>query len=385
MKKICLITGSRSEYERLYILLRRLAAESAFELGIVTMGPMAADIASGQISEDGFDLWGRLTMKNDDHTVAASHTVGALTRDLSELISKIAPDLVLIPGDRFEQLATATVAVCQQIPLAHLWGGELTLGALDDQVRHMLTKAAHLHLVANKDFARRVQQMGEEAWRICLSGSPALDVLAEQEYLDRAYLEKDLDIDLSQPTAVVTFHPETLAPIDVAQQIDGLITAIKASGLQFVITYPNSDQGCEIIITRFRDLASALPNKVRLVDTLGRQRYFSLLRQVRFMLGNSSSGLVEAPLFKLPVVNIGLRQEGRVQGGNVVQADYSSRSIGDAIQAALALDRENITSPYGDTRASSRIVAFLEETLANRSRHDLLFKRFVDLPEGVGL
>ncbi len=381
--KLCVFTGTRSEYDRLSCLLRFLENDDEVELQLVAAHMHLSPVHGytiERIRADGFEPAAEVEMLvSSDSAVGISKSIGIGTLELAELFCRLEPDMVLILGDRAELLAVAIVCVCQHIPLLHLCGGELTEGAIDDQVRHMITKAAHLHFVAHKSFARRVQQLGEESWRIVVTGSPSLDLIGEMKIIDRSTLSRDLGIDLAQPTAIVAYHPATQHPDEVRKSAEQLIAALGEHEFQYVVTYPNADAGSAEIIDVLNEFVGAAPKRRKIFRSLGGRRFLSLMKHAVMIIGNSSSGIVEAPSFALPAVNIGDRQAGRILSQNVIQADVKRTAISTAIQAAKGYTSESIENPYGDMKASPRIVKQLKSLLRRKTRNDLLHKRFVDL------
>jgi len=380
--KICVITAARSDYDRLCYLIRTMLKHPDMQVDIVPIHMHLSPeygLTVRQIEEDGFPVADCVEMLLSSATdVGASKSIGVGIIGLSDVLRRLSPDLVMVLGDRSELLSVASVCICQRIPLAHLCGGEITEGAIDDQVRHMLTKAAHLHFAANRTFGNRILQMGEEDWRVCVSGSPALDDIQDLPFLSRQELERDLDIDLSSKTALVTYHPVTLEHVDLKTRMRDIVQAMACRNLHYVITYPNADAGSDVIVQAFQEFAAGNEKRVRFVKNLGRLRYLSLMRCVCMVIGNSSSGIVEAPSFNVPVVNIGNRQTGRVFGSNVIQADDTRASIAGAIDRALAYARPSCENPYGDMKASGRIVAFMENVFLTRGKRRILWKKFVD-------
>lgn len=388
-KKICLITGSRAEYDRLYWFIKELEAAPGLDLQLIVTGAHLSEKFGRTvetIEKDGFAISGQVEMTADsDSCLDITRSVGVGTMRFAEVLSELKPDLVVIYGDRFELLSIASACVCLHIPIAHIAGGQITEGAIDDQIRHMLTKASHLHFVANELFAGRLVQMGEESWRVCVSGSPAIDSISRLKLLDKETLSKDLSFEISDKTALVTFHPVTLDLKSLRDQIDGLLDALlranREFGLNYVMTYPNADAGSHSIIDTLERFSRENPSFVRLVKNLGQMRYLSLLAQVLMMIGNSSSGVVESPSFGLPAVNIGDRQKGRLFAENVIQTQYSSQSIFEGIKKGLTRNRVKCANPYGDGKASQRIVEFIEQMLTKKSVKTILQKKFVDLKE----
>ena len=287
-------------------------------------------------------------------------------------------DLLVILGDRLEMLAAATAALPFALPVAHIHGGEVTEGAIDEQVRHAITKLAHLHFAAAEPYARRIRQMGEEPWRVHCVGAPGLDRLAALATLPRAALAARLDLALRRPTLLATFHPATLEHADTARQVDELAAALAAVEGDLVISYPGADTAHRAIVDRWTALASSRPG-TRLAPTLGEEVYASLLREADVMIGNSSSGIIEAASFALPVVNIGTRQQGRLRGPNVVDVGHGRDEIAAGLARALApafrRGLAGMRNPYGDGAAAPRIARVLAEVeLGPR----LARKRFVD-------
>jgi UDP-hydrolysing UDP-N-acetyl-D-glucosamine 2-epimerase len=279
-------------------------------------------------------------------------------------------------GDRFEMLSAATAALPLRVPLAHIHGGEITEGALDDAVRHAMTKLSHLHFVATEEYAARVIGLGEEPWRVIVSGAPALDNLRVLQLMPRDELERTFELEAGRPFLLATWHPVTLQPEQGAAQLEALLDALQASGLPAVITYPNADMGSAAIIERLRAFAAGRAD-VRLVRNLGTRAYFSAMAHAAAMIGNSSSGIIEAASFQLPVVNIGDRQRGRVRGINVIDCAPAVDAIGAALAEAISPSfrqaLRGCRNPYGDGAAAARIV----DTIASVPLDDrLLRKRF---------
>jgi UDP-hydrolysing UDP-N-acetyl-D-glucosamine 2-epimerase len=383
--RVCVVTGSRSEYGLLRPVLAALRDHPEIALQLAVTGSHLARERGQTVREieaDGFTIDATVDAPLDFRAAAGvPRAMGTWTAGFGDVFARLSPDLVVVMGDRYEILAVCAACVAMAIPLGHISGGEVTEGAIDEQIRHAITKMAHLHFVANEIYGARVHRMGEEAWRVCVSGEPGLDTLPTITPTPRAALEADLGLALSLPTALVTFHPVTLEGGQVEQQVEALLTALAKADLQYVITYPNADPGSEQIIEALKRFVAGAGHHARLVPNLGRQRYLSLLPHVRLMIGNSSSGLVEAPSFALPVVNVGSRQAGRLRGDNVIDVECRADAILAGIETALARDRSApCVNPYGDGRASPRIVQHIVNTFRHRSRDAILRKRFVDEP-----
>jgi GDP/UDP-N,N'-diacetylbacillosamine 2-epimerase (hydrolysing) len=387
LKKICVITASRAEYGLLRWVMQDIQDAASMHLQLIVTGShlsAAHGMTVVEIETDGFVINERIPMALEDtSTEALSISTGELTKEMARSLSRLQPDLVLFLGDRYELMAVISACVIMTIPMAHIAGGEITQGAIDEQIRHAISKMAHLHFVANETYAKRVRQMGEESWRICVSGEPGLDTLHRQELLDCGDLSADLGIDFSEPTALVTYHPVTLELDELDRQLSALSQAMEVAqeqnGIQYLITHPGADAGNDRVVSFWQKFVAQKPNR-KLVANLGYKRYFSALRYATLMLGNSSSGIIETPSFNLPTVNIGNRQGGRMQAGNVIDVDCEAKEIIGGIVKALEYDRSSICeNPYGDGCSAARIVGFIERSLGERNRGALLSKKFIDL------
>jgi UDP-N-acetylglucosamine 2-epimerase (non-hydrolysing)/GDP/UDP-N,N'-diacetylbacillosamine 2-epimerase (hydrolysing) len=293
------------------------------------------------------------------------------------------PDLLLLIADRYELLAPASVALALRIPIAHIEGGEISAGAIDDAVRNALTKMSHIHFTGTESARQRVIAMGEEEWRVHRSGAPSLDHLRRQTLFTREQLESRLDLDLGQPTILVLYHPVTLLR-DTTQEADALFAALGSLPEQILFCYPNADAGSRALVERTRSfLSGGRPG--HLFVNLDSLTYWSLLRQVDLLLGNSSSGIMETPSFAVPTVNIGLRQEGRERARNVLDACADGPSILEKVRIARSEEFRRslggMTNPYGDGHASERIVRVLTTVPLSQ---ELLIKYPASLRRGAG-
>ena len=297
-----------------------------------------------------------------------------------EAIGRVLPELgahaMLVVGDRSETAAAALGAALARVPIVHLHGGEETEGAIDNALRHAITKLAHLHLVSHPDHARRVQQMGEPDASVHVVGAPGLDNLRRTDLPDRAALEASLGISLVAPVVIVTEHPATLAG-DPAAEVAALVRALEQVPATYVVTLPNNDAGNEAVRASLQAFVAAGARRIA-VEALGEARYVALMRCADAMVGNSSSGLIEAPVVQLPVVNVGDRQRGRLRGANVIDAEATAPAIAAALQRALSpafrASLAGTTSPYGDGHSADRVRAVLDAW----TPPDPPRKRFVD-------
>lgn len=382
MRRIGVVTVGRSDYGIYLPILRRIEADADLQLLLYVSGMHLSPefgFTVEQIEADGFAIHERVEMLlSSDSAEGVSKSMGLGTIGFAQTFGRQRPDILLVLGDRFEMHAAAIAAVPFKIPVAHIHGGELSEGAIDDALRHSITKMSHLHFVSTEDYARRVIQMGEEPWRVLVSGAPSLDNLRSTKLLTRQELEQQFNLSLEKPFLLVTFHPVTLEPDETHKHVNDLLLALGESGMATVFTYPNADAQGRMIIDLITEFSAKQKNS-HIVANLGTRGWFSLMKIAAAMVGNSSSGIIEAASFGLPVVNIGNRQRGRLRAANVIDVGYSQSEIAAAIARAVQADfcagLANIVNPYGDGQAADRIV----ESLRNAEISDkLLLKRFHD-------
>ena len=382
-KRIGVVTVSRSDYGHLRPVLEALRRAPDLELLLLVAGMHLASefgLTVRDIEADGFPISARVEMLGGGDTPeAVAAATGRGVAGFGEAFARLRPDVVVALGDRFEMLAAAVAALPFALPVAHIHGGEVSEGAMDNQIRHAITKLAHLHFASAEPHARRIAAMGEEPWRIHTVGAPGLDRLATTEPLPRAGLARDLRLPEAGPWLLVTFHPVTLEYRDTAAHIDELLAALEKTDGFIVITYPNADTAGRLIIERIEEFAGRHPRRCRLAKSLGERLYLSLLRHADLMIGNSSSGLIEAPTFGLPVVNVGSRQRGRLRGANVIDVEPLREDILRGIEAAQALPfrvrARAAANPYGDGHAAPRVVDVLRSVPVDAQ---LVQKRFSD-------
>lgn len=384
MRRVAVVTTSRADYGIYKPVLRRLNASPGVELALIVSGShLAPSFGSTvrEIEEDGFPIADRVeSLVASESPEGVAKSMGLSCIGFAQAYSHRRPDLLVVLGDRFEMHSAALAAVPYLIPIAHIHGGETSFGAIDESFRHSMTKLSHIHFVASEEARRRVVQMGEEPWRVTVSGAPSLDSLGTFVPMSEEMLVRKLGRGLPEGGfLVVTFHPATLDGAGTLAQTEALIQALDAVGLAAVITLPNADPAGWGMRQLLVAAAAARENWVA-VDSLGTDAYFTLLSRAAAMVGNSSSGLIEAPSFSLPVVNVGRRQEGRMRGRNVLDVEPTSEGIETGLRTALSpVFREGLRgmeNPYGDGRAAERIVSRLEsEDLGDR----ILRKRFFDL------
>ena len=366
MRTVGIVTVARSDYGIYVPILRRLQAEPEIQFYLLVSGMHLSPefgLTVSTIEADGFEIGERIEMLlSSDTPEGMAKSIGVGVLGFAQAYARRRPDMLVVLGDRFEMAAAALAAIPFKIPIAHVHGGEVTQGAIDDVLRHTLTKISHLHFTATTDYARRVRQLGEEAWRVTVSGAPSLDNVRTTPLLARSALEAQYHLRLDPAPLLVTFHPVTLEYEQTAWQMHELLTALEAVDLPVVFTLPNADTQSRVIMRLIEDYVGQHP-QAQCVTTLGTQGYFSMMALATAMVGNSSSGLIEAPTFTLPVVNIGSRQAGRVRAANVIDVSYHRADIVAAIRRAVSAEfrasLRGIANPYGDGNAAEGIVARL--------------------------
>lgn len=364
-RTIAIVTSSRADYSHLYWPLKDLAAHPDVDLKLVVLAAHLSPAFGNtvqEIEQDGFTIASRIEcLLNSDTDVGMAKTLGLAVLGLTDTLAQMRPDLLLLIADRYEMLAPASVALTLRIPVAHIEGGEVSEGAIDDAVRNALTKMAHVHFTSTEAARSRVISMGEEPWRVHRAGAPSLDHITRSQLLTRSELQQALNIDLKQLPTVVAYHPVTLLQNTTAEA-DALFAALAEIQGQILFCYPNADAGSHHLMRRTREFLQQHSNAHVFVN-LGAVTYWSLLREAGILLGNSSSGIMEAASFALPVVNIGLRQYGRERARNILDAEPAVPSILENIAIAQSpAFRESLhgmANPYGDGHAAERIVNVL--------------------------
>ena len=382
-RRIGVVTTSRADYSHLYWPLRELAAHPEVELGVFTLGAhLSPQFGStiGEIERDGFPIKARIEcLLSSDTDTGMAKTIGLAILGLADAFTAWRPDLLLLIADRYEMLAPASAALAMRIPIAHIEGGEVSQGAIDDHVRNALTKLAHVHFTSTETARQRVIAMGEEPWRVHHAGAPSLDHLRRSQLLDRGALEARLGLTLTAPMLLAAWHPVTILT-DTNAEADAFFAAVAAAAGQLIFVYPNSDAGSHALIERTRALAATRP-RTHVFVNLDAVTYWSLLGQVDAMVGNSSSGIMEAASFALPVVNVGMRQQGRERARNVIDVPPETAAILDGIRRAFGSEFRaglaGMANPYGDGTAAVTIA----RVLAAAPLENLLIKQPAPLLE----
>jgi UDP-N-acetylglucosamine 2-epimerase (non-hydrolysing)/GDP/UDP-N,N'-diacetylbacillosamine 2-epimerase (hydrolysing) len=364
-RRIGVVTTSRADYGHLYWPIRELFAHPNVDLAVFVLGAhISPDFGNTvkEIERDGFPIQARIEcLLSSDTDTGMAKTIGLAILGLADALTAWRPDILLLIADRYEMLAPASVALALRIPVAHIEGGEISQGAIDDHVRNALTKLAHIHFTSTPTAQRRVISMGEEPWRVHHAGAPSLDHINRSVLLNRKTLEAQLGLVLQSPTILAAWHPVTILK-DTNAEADAFFAALADAPGQLIFVYPNADAGSHALIQRTRALAKSRP-QTRIFVNLDAVTYWSLLGQVNCMVGNSSSGIMEAASFALPVVNVGIRQQGRERAANIIDVPAETSAIQTAIDLALnpefRLPLQGMENPYGNGTAAQTIVKVL--------------------------
>jgi UDP-N-acetylglucosamine 2-epimerase (non-hydrolysing)/GDP/UDP-N,N'-diacetylbacillosamine 2-epimerase (hydrolysing) len=388
MRKIAVITGTRAEYGLLYWIIKDIYEDPDLELQlIVTCMHLSPEfgLTVREIERDGFPIADKVEMllsSDTDEAIATSMGLGMI--GFAKTYKKLDPDIVVVLGDRFEILAAVAATVPFRIPVAHIHGGEATEGAMDELFRHAITKMSHIHFVATRKYEDRIVHMGEQPKNVFCFGAPGLDNVYKLKLLNRQQLEQQLDLPDGKPLGVMTYHPVTIGNEPVKEQIEELLSALdEIPEIFWIFTSPNADAQSRGIIEIIVKYARRNSTRCKFFASIGQLRYLSLLKNAVVMVGNSSSGIIEAPSFELPVVNVSDRQKGRVRAANVLDVPVCKKNeVIKAIKKAVSADFKKtlrgLKNPYGDNRSSERIV----EVFKKVSLSEILKKQFYELEFG---
>ncbi|MEW6573299.1 MAG: UDP-N-acetylglucosamine 2-epimerase [Bacillota bacterium] len=389
VRKIAVFTATRAEYGLLRPIIERINASPRLELSLVVAGTHFSPWhgrTEQEIRADGVRIAAAINNAPESDTPGALVlSVGLGLLEIAAYFTERVPDLILVVGDRYDLFVPMVGGILHRVPIAHIGGGETTEGVLDEQVRHAVSKMSHLHFAGTVEYARNLRRMGEEAWRIHLVGAPGVENIRKQRVMTTKGLKKTFDIDVSRPTLLITYHPETLTGKEnPAQEVAVLIDALKEfSDYQQVVTYPGAEAGFHAVIEAWKRYAVENSN-VKLYQSLGSQGYLGVMRYASAVVGNSSSGIIEAPSFRVPAVNIGNRQKGRVRAESIIDVPCRKEEIIAGLHKALE-DRDfrrlvkrvrNPYDPHGDGNVSGRIVSVLESVPIDRR----LLEKKLDFP-----
>lgn len=370
MKKVCVVTGTRAEYGLLKPLIEKIDHDGKLELQLVVTGMHLSPefgLTYKEIEQDGFHITEQNEMLLSSDTPAGiSKSIGLGIIGFADIFARMESDLVVILGDRYETLAVAIAAMIHRIPIAHIHGGELTLGAVDDAIRHSITKMSTLHFASTEEYRKRVIQLGESPERVFSVGALGVENVKRQQLLSKDELAESIGFSLSQPYCMVTFHPVTLENSTAEKQFENLLTALnRFKEYRVIFTKANADTDGRIINQRIDEYVSQNEDRTIAVTSLGMVRYLSALKYCEMVIGNSSSGIIEAPSFKVPTVNIGDRQLGRTRAVSVIDCGNSTEDIVAAMYKAKDLKEENrldnVLNPYEGEETSQSIVSIIRK------------------------
>ena len=361
-RKICVVTGSRAEYGLLCPILIKIQESNKLELQLISTSSHHSTeygLTYKQIENDGFTIDDKINnlFPSDSNSSIVKSTAKA-TSLLSDSFDRLEPDIVLLLGDRYETHASATAAMLMNIPIAHIHGGEVTEGAVDEQIRHSITKMSYLHFCSTETYRKRVIQMGEDPARVFYSGAPGIDNIKNLKLLTKNKLEKELNWKLTFKSALFTYHPVTLEESDVEIDLEVILSILETFSFNILFTYANADSGGKVINQKIEEFCIIQPARYKVVKSLGQIKYLSAMKYVDLLIGNTSSGIIEAASFRKPVVNIGDRQKGRLRGENVIDCNLKTlqESIKLALSSSFRNKIKNLNNIYGTGAAADIIL-----------------------------
>jgi len=382
-RKICVVTGTRAEYGLLYWLMKEIEADAALELQLIVTGMHLSPefgLTYKTIEKD-FKIDKKIEMLlSSDTSIGISKSMGLAQISFAEAYDELQPDILVVLGDRYEMFSAVNAAMIARIPIAHLSGGELTLGAIDDAIRHSITKMSHLHFVATEIYRKRVIQLGESSDKVFNFGEAGLDNIYKLDLLSKNDFEKSIEWKLNKKNLLFTYHPTTLDSVDIIEKdiINILRSLIMLKDTNIIVTKANSDSGGRIINTILEEYSTKYKN-IKLFASLGQLRYLSALQYVDAVVGNTSSGLVEAPSFKIGTINIGDRQKGRISGESVINCSANAESLSYAFDKLYSKEFQSllkeIVNPYGNGGASIKT----KEILKTIDLKNIIVKEFKDI------
>jgi len=383
-RTICIVTGSRAEYGLLYCLMKEIYDDTSLELQIIAtcmhLSPEFG-LTYKLIENDGFHINKKVEMLlSSDTPTGISKSIGLAMIGFGEAYAELKPNIVVLLGDRFETLCAAIAACVDRIPIAHIHGGEITQGAIDEAFRHSITKMSHLHFTATDEYKKRVIQLGENPERVFNVGGLGIDNIKKLKLLNQKEFEHSIGFKLGTKNLLITFHPVTLEEASSKEQFKNLLDALgELQDTKFIFTKPNADTEGRIIIQMIDEYVSKNSHKSVAFINLGQLRYLSALQFVDGVVGNSSSGLTEAPTFKIGTINIGDRQKGRVKAESVIDCNPKKRSILIAAEKLYSEEFQNnlinVTNPYGEGGATKKIM----KVTRDKDLSGILKKRFYDI------
>lgn len=384
MRKICVITGSRAEYGLLSSLMKAIKEDESLELQVIATNMHLSPefgLTYKEIERDGFFINKKVEMLlSSDTANATTKSVGLATIGFADAFEDLKPDMIVVLGDRFEILAAVSAALFFKIPVAHLHGGEITEGAYDDCIRHAITKMSHLHFTSTEVYRQRVIQLGEQPERVFYVGAIGIENIKHTSFLSKQELEESIHFSLGDKSLLVTYHPVTLENHTAASQCQNLLDALdEFPEYKIIFTLPNSDTDGRILIQMIQEYVSKHSERCMSIPSLGLKRYLSALRYVDAVVGNSSSGIIEVPSFRIPTLNIGNRQNGRIAADSVVHCDTEKQAIIEGLKKVLSSEQRDIakkvSNPYEKENTTKRI----HNIIKSYPLENLVYKTFYNI------
>ena len=352
-RKICVVTGSRAEYGILRGLMKAIQNDPDLKLQVIATNQHLSKLQGEtykEIERDGFTIDYKVYMADDDAPDNANTTAKSISRGIAgftDAFDTLQPDLLLVLGDRYEMLAVASTALIYKIPIAHLHGGEITEGAFDDAIRHAITKMSHLHFTSTEAYRQRVIQLGEQPDRVFNVGALGVENIMKTDFMTKEDIEQSLNFQMTDKCFLCTYHPVTLSNMSSETQIMNLLKALDDyQNYHIIFTYSNSDTNSQIIIKRIQEYVDRNEGRCMFIPSLGQRRYFSALKYMTAVIGNSSSGIIEVPSFGIPTLDIGDRQKGRIAADSVIHCGYSTEEIKEGITKVVKYTSKKIANPY---------------------------------------
>lgn len=382
--KICFFTGTRADYGLLFPLMKLIKEKNEYELQIIASGMHFSPefgLTYKEIEKDGFKINEKIeVLLSSDSNIGINKAIGLGLISFSEALKRLEPDILIILGDRFEALSMAIASYIMKIPIAHISGGERTEGAIDEGIRHSITKMSYLHFTSTAEYRKRVVQLGENPERVFNVGEIGLDNIKNLKLLTKEEIEKSLNFKFSDKNVLFTYHPTTLNNDQLEEEIEEIFKALEELvkiGYKIIITKSNADEGGRFINQFIDKFSVKQKDKVFVSTNFGTLKYLSIMSYVDFVLGNSSSGIVEAPSLKVPTINIGERQKGRVRGNSIIDVNPLEEEILRAVSIVENMDRKKINNPYDQGGTAQKIYNVLKDYLENNKIN--LKKEFYDI------
>jgi GDP/UDP-N,N'-diacetylbacillosamine 2-epimerase (hydrolysing) len=375
--KICFTITSRADFSLAYPIINEFKKNKKFKILVVSSGYLSGkkygskiELVKQKIRKINFEIK-NFPLKDNSHQITKSLSYGI--SKFSDFFLKLKPNFLFVFADKFEMLAPVIASLQFKIPICHIEGGDITEGAIDDNIRHSITKLSHLHFVSTKEYKKRLIQLGEENWRISVTGSSSLDLIKNAKLKSKSELSVDYKFDFKKSFVLCTFHPVTNEINQTKKYIDSLISSLNKVNDNIIFTSPNADLSSSIIVKKIKNF-SKKNSKIKYIEKLPFSDYLSLMKYSKFMIGNSSSGIIEAATLKTKVINIGTRQKGRVIPGNVISCGYSQKEISKSILKLDKMDK-NFFNPYFKKNSSQKIYKFF----INNFKKNLVLKKFKDI------